>query len=97
MIWAARARLRAMRIMCLGFLAGVLFCQTGASLPSAATQLAAAAGAVVAFGLARAAGLWPGRTAHRALLALTLLGALLALGVFFAPWAATAALRIALE
>ena len=28
---------------------------------------------------------------------LSLLGALLALGVFFAPWAATAALRIALD
>ncbi|MBL8454388.1 MAG: DNA internalization-related competence protein ComEC/Rec2 [Zoogloea sp.] len=76
-----------MRIMCLGFLAGVLLCQTGASLPSAATQLAAAAGAVVAFGLARAAGLWPGRTAHRALLALTLLGALLA-GWGYAAWRA---------
>ncbi len=73
--------------MCLGFLLGVLLCQTGASLPAGGAQLAAAAGAMLTLGLARAVRPCSGAAMRRALLALTLLGALLA-GWAYAAWRA---------
>lgn len=81
--------------MSLGFSAGILCCQLGASLPSALAQLVAAGVALVAGGLAWRARRRPGRSARQVHLFLALLSALMA-GWSFAAWRADLRLADAL-